>query len=258
MTIEIDLAGQVALVTGGARGVGRGITERLLAAGATVVVCGRTSPSAGVAARRRRRSSPPTCATPSGRPPSSPPSSTRHGRLDVASTTPAARPAPTRRPPRPASATRSSASTSRPPCTSPRRPTRVMQTQDDGGVDRQHRLAVGPAPLPRHRRLRRRQGRPAQPHHHAWPWSGRRRCGSTRCRPAWSAPSCSRTTTADPRAPPRSTATVPLGRVAEPADVGNAVAFLASPAGRLRQRRQPRGPRRRRAPRLLRPHDLNV
>lgn len=41
MSVEIDLAGQVALVTGGAKGVGRGITDRMLAAGATVVVCGR-------------------------------------------------------------------------------------------------------------------------------------------------------------------------------------------------------------------------
>lgn len=44
MAISIDLSGQVALVTGGARGVGAGITDRLLAAGATVVVCGRTDP----------------------------------------------------------------------------------------------------------------------------------------------------------------------------------------------------------------------
>ncbi len=48
MTITIDLGGQVALVTGGARGVGRGITDRLRDAGATVVVCGRTTPDDGV------------------------------------------------------------------------------------------------------------------------------------------------------------------------------------------------------------------
>ena len=42
--IAIDLSGRVAIVTGGAKGVGRGITERLLAAGAQVVVCGRSEP----------------------------------------------------------------------------------------------------------------------------------------------------------------------------------------------------------------------
>ena len=44
MTIEIDLAGRLVLVTGGGRGVGRGITERFLQAGAEVLICGRTQP----------------------------------------------------------------------------------------------------------------------------------------------------------------------------------------------------------------------
>ncbi len=47
MTIAVDLTQRVALVTGGARGVGRGITERLVAAGAQVVICGRTAPEPG-------------------------------------------------------------------------------------------------------------------------------------------------------------------------------------------------------------------
>jgi len=42
--ISIDLAGRVAIVTGGTRGVGRGITQRFLEAGADVVVCGRKQP----------------------------------------------------------------------------------------------------------------------------------------------------------------------------------------------------------------------
>lgn len=44
MALVIDLTGWVVLVTGGARGVGAGIVEAFLDAGATVEICGRTEP----------------------------------------------------------------------------------------------------------------------------------------------------------------------------------------------------------------------
>ncbi len=46
MENPLDLSGKVAIVTGGARGVGRGISERLLDAGAEVHICGRNAPDA--------------------------------------------------------------------------------------------------------------------------------------------------------------------------------------------------------------------
>lgn len=45
---DLGLAGTVALVTGGVRGVGRGISRVLLAHGAEVVTCARTEPEAPV------------------------------------------------------------------------------------------------------------------------------------------------------------------------------------------------------------------
>lgn len=46
MLAAIDLDGQIALVTGGTRGLGRDIAARLTEAGAKVVVCGRNEPEA--------------------------------------------------------------------------------------------------------------------------------------------------------------------------------------------------------------------
>ena len=53
MTDPLDFSGRVAIVTGGSRGVGRGITARFLEAGADVVICGRNEPEEPVTAGGR-------------------------------------------------------------------------------------------------------------------------------------------------------------------------------------------------------------
>ena len=55
--------------------------------------------------------------------------------------------------------------------------------------DRQRLLDQRPAPVARHRGVRRREGRPRLADHARWRWSGRPRCGSTRSTSASAAPS---------------------------------------------------------------------
>ncbi|MCL4171163.1 UNVERIFIED_CONTAM: hypothetical protein GTU68_039494, partial [Idotea baltica] len=42
--LSIDASGQTVLVTGGAKGIGRAISEKFLEIGATVITCGRSAP----------------------------------------------------------------------------------------------------------------------------------------------------------------------------------------------------------------------
>jgi NAD(P)-dependent dehydrogenase (short-subunit alcohol dehydrogenase family) len=54
MSAALDFSGRTVLVTGGTKGIGREIAETFLAAGADVVVCGRTEPDRPPAAGERR------------------------------------------------------------------------------------------------------------------------------------------------------------------------------------------------------------
>jgi NAD(P)-dependent dehydrogenase (short-subunit alcohol dehydrogenase family) len=54
MQNPLDMTGKVVIVTGGGKGVGRGITARFLESGADVVICGRSEPEKPIEAAGRQ------------------------------------------------------------------------------------------------------------------------------------------------------------------------------------------------------------
>ena len=230
MTIPLDLSGRVALVTGGGRGVGRGITVALLDAGADVVVCGRAEPtdmptgtdgrgSTYIAADVRDSEAVDALVTAIV---------DRWGTLDVVVNNAGGSPSTDAATASPRFSEKIIGLNLIAPLLVATRANAQMQTQDDGGVIVNIGSLSGQRPSP---------GTAAY---------GAAKAGlanlTTTLAMEWSPKVRVNMVTAGmvrtelfedyyggPEGAAAVAGTVPMGRVAEPADVGNAVAFLASP-----------------------------
>jgi alkylation response protein AidB-like acyl-CoA dehydrogenase/NAD(P)-dependent dehydrogenase (short-subunit alcohol dehydrogenase family) len=231
MALAIDLSGRVAIVTGGGRGVGRGISEAFLEAGADVVICGRKEPEScpkrGSPHALRRRGRARARADRRGR---------RLCGADVRAGSTCSREQRGRRdPPRRghgialASTSRSCALNLIAPLHFAQRANRTMQQQESGGVILVISSVSATRPSPGTAAYGAREG-------------GSRVAPCARSRFEW-APKVRLVGVAagmveteqselhygDAEGTRRVGSTVPMGRIAQPRDIGEACAFLASP-----------------------------
>jgi NAD(P)-dependent dehydrogenase (short-subunit alcohol dehydrogenase family) len=229
MADVLGLEGKVVIVTGGTKGVGRGIAVRFLEAGANVVVCGRNAPDSPVVAAGKQATFVAADVREIDQIAAVVDAATRkHGRLDVLVNNAGGSP--------PAEAATASPRFSEAiirlnllaPLNFAQRANAVMQTQESGGVIVNIASVSGVRPSPGTAAYgAAKAGLLSLTQSLAVEWAPKVRVNAITAGMIRTEQSDLHYGDASGLA--RVAATVPLGRLAEPKDVGDACLFLASP-----------------------------